>query len=603
LSIRRATVTGLCYALAAGLLACGSSAPLPSEAQTTGPSVLLITIDTLRWDRADRDGPMPRLRRLASRGTSFSRAFAEVPLTLPSHATILTGAGPEAHGVRDNIGFTLPRDLTTVTVRFQEAGYATGAFLGGYPLVRGRGLERGFDRYDDRMTRAPEGAASGHTERRGAEVVRSALDWIRSRNDGPFFAWVHLFDPHEPYEAPAPFAGRHPLPYDDEAAYTDHVLGQLLDGIGSLGRSKTTWIVVAADHGESLGEHGERTHGVFLYGSTLHVPLIVVGPEETASRSSDVPVSLADVGPTLLDAAGLPPLPSARGRSLLPILRSGDVKARKFYLESIHGRRRYGWAPLYGYLDWPLKYVEAPDPEVYDLARDPAETENLFRPEEADELADELARLRGRRPQGPEPLADPADLERLAALGYVGGTAAPASQETLDDRPRPDPKERIGAIATLERGLEKLRAGDLDSARRDLAAAQRRDPGNLVALNNLGIVALRKGELESAESLFRRTLEGDPAAENVANNLGLTLSRSGRPAEAIPFYRRALDVRPGFTAARFNLALALHRLGRHAEALQELGRVSREEPEFPRISETIREVERSASETPLNRTD
>jgi arylsulfatase A-like enzyme len=562
---------------------------------TARPSVVLVTLDTLRADRLAPDGPMPRLRRLAASGAVFQRAHAQVPLTLPSHTTILTGRGVHGHGVRDNIGYALGPETPTVAERFSSAGYATAAFLGGYPLVRSFGLGRGFDLYDDRMTRSPPTGRSGHTERRAEMVVDAALEWIRRRPGEPFFLWVHLFDPHDPYEAPPPFRGRHSHPYDDEVAYTDDQLGRLLDGIVRPADTEV-WTIVTADHGEALGQHGEATHGVFLYESTLRIPLVIVPPGGLEARVVDASVSLVDVAPTLLEAAKLPPLDGCDGHSLLPHLRADAVvpAAGPLYLESIHGRRKYGWAPLAGLLDWPQKFVSAPRPELYDLARDPREQRNLAADTDLTELEQRLRATRGSPLPDARRTTSSPDLDRLAGLGYVGPVTTPPRGDLFDETPRPDPKERIAALPPLERGLAAMAAGRAEQARRDLDTALRLDPDNLVVLNNLGILAMQGGDVERAAELFTRGLARDDNAEQLANNLGIARSRQGRQRDAAAAFRRALAVRPGFTPARFNLALALYRLEKHEEALQELERVRAEQPDFPELRATIEEIRAAA---------
>jgi len=370
--------------LVAGLSSCGSPSPDPAtpDPESKQAPVVLVTIDTLRADRLSEGGPMPRLWELAARGYRFTTVHTPAPLTLPAHATILTGLGLQHHGVRDNIGYALPADVPTLAEEFLANGWATAAFVGGYPLDHAFGLARGFDLYDDTMTRTPADGREGHTERRAEEVVDAALGWLSGHGDGPFFLWVHVFDVHDPYEAPAPFNGRHAEPYDDEAAYTDDVLGRLFDALTTR-EGQAPWIVVTADHGEALGEHGETTHGVFLYDSTVRVPLVIVPPEGApAPRVVESPASLVDIAPTVLEAAGLPALSYADGLSLMrelsPKAGESDPASRSFYLESIHGRQRYGWAPLAGFVEWPEKYVTAPRPELFDLGRDPRETDNLF---------------------------------------------------------------------------------------------------------------------------------------------------------------------------------------------------------------------------------
>jgi choline-sulfatase len=578
------------------LLFCAVTPPLSCHAApqsaTPGASVLLISFDTLRADRLSPDGPMPHLRKLAARGWTFSRAHASVPLTLPSHATMLTGLGPLRHGVRDNIGYALPADIPTVAEAFSAAGYRTGAFVGGYPLDARFGLSRGFDRYDDNMTRTPPGSRSGHTERRAAEVVDAAIAWLREREGERFFLWLHFFDPHDPYEPPVPFSGRYPHPYDGEVAYADQELGRLLSALEEM-KIGGCWTFVTADHGEALGEHGEPTHGILLYESTLHVPLVVRPPYEMKAATSDLVISLADLAPTMLQATGLNAPAGSDGRSFLSSTERGQREP--IYLESIHGRRKYGWAPLAGLLDWPWKFISAPQPELYDLLRDPGETENLYSPERAAALEEELLLAGAPEPDPEAAQLSSEELERLASLGYVGGGGGALSDDLVRDRVRPDPKERIAALPAIERGLAALEAGKNAEAKRELRSALRLDPDNLVTLNNLGILAMRNGELERAEQLFRQGYENDSSAENIANNLGILLSRRGRPAEALPFFRQSLEIRPGFTGARFNLAIALHRLGKYAEALAELERVRSEDAEFPQLQTTIAEVERAAA--------
>ena len=590
----------------AGLVACRSAAP--EREQSAGPppkasagapaSVLLITIDTLRADRLAADGPMPRLWGLAQRGYRFTTVHTPAPLTLVAHASLLTGLGPQQHGVRDNIGYALPADVPTVAESFARAGAATAAFIGGYPLDRAFGLSRGFAVYDDRMTRSAGKSQEGPTERRAEEVVDAALGWLAGQGQRRFFAWVHLFDPHDPYEAPSAFRGRGKSAYDDEVAYTDDALGRLVDGF--LGRAgDAPWIVVTGDHGEALGDHGEATHGIFLYEATTRVPLVIVPPvAEPSPGAIDVPVGLIDVAPTLLELGGLPALETT-ARSLVPLLRDSArrpaFEPRALYLESIHGRRRYGWAPLSGFIEWPKKFISAPAPELYDLRDDPGEADNRFTPAEAEALALRLLQL-GEAKGPSDSAADPdleVDLARLSSLGYVGASGVAEPHDALHDRPRPDPKQRIGAVPHIDRGLSAMAAGQSDEARRDFEAALRIDPDNVLALNDLGLLALRAGDLRRAEGLFREALGRDEHAETAANNLGLSLGGLERYAEAEQAFRKALGIRPGFTIARFNLAVMLERQGSFRQALEELERVESEQPDFPGLRDRMDELRRS----------
>ncbi len=553
---------------------------LEAESPKRVPSVLLVTIDTLRADRAQSGALMPHLQRLASNGITFSNARALTPLTLPSHTTILTGLGISRHGVRDNIGYQVPGDLPFLAGRFRRAGFSTGAFVGGYPLASEFGLDVGFDVYDDRLDFAPLGSTAGHTERRADDVVDAALGWIRGLGARqPWFLWVHMYDPHEPYQAPDRFEHPATHPYDREVAYADAALGRLLAGLeGDDGRRIVA--LVTSDHGEMLGEHGEATHGVFLYEGALRVPLVLVYPGSPAGKVESRSVTLADVAPTLAEAAGLAAVPELNGRSLL-----GPPEDSVAYLDAIHGRRRYGWAPLYGYLDWPLKYVAAPAPELYDLRQDPDDQRNMITKKNGWQHAARLRRLQAEMRVPGDVVEFAGDREKLAGLGYVGGGVAAAGREILDDRPRPDPKDRIRALPALEAGLKLMAAGDDENAVREFRKARNVDPDNLVVLNNLGILSLRGGEGEQAVRYFKRGLRLDSSADNIASNLGLALSRLGRHKEAIAAFRTALDVNPHFQAARFNLAIALHRMGDDREALRELETVRREDPRFPGLDE------------------
>jgi arylsulfatase A-like enzyme len=588
-------------ALLLPLLGALSCAPSPDETEQTAPPsdptpVVLVTIDTLRADRATDGGPMPRLAELARRGYRFSTAHTPVPMTLPAHATILTGLGPQSHGVRDNIGYALGAGVPTVAESFAEAGFPTAAFVAGYPLDRGFGLSRGFDLYDDRMTRAPGDQRKGHTERRADEVIDAALTWLNGHPDGPFFLWVHMFDPHDPYEAPSPYRERHADPYDAEAACSDHALGRLIDALLARG-GKPPWILVTSDHGEALGDHGEATHGIFLYESTLLVPLVVVPPGPgMAGIVLDHPVTLADLAPTMLEAAGLPPLPASDGRSLLEVIHEREAgvrsRVRPLYIESIHPRNRYGWSPLSGFLDWPEKYVAAPRPELYDLLDDPEERDNLFEARREEALRERLDSIRGAR--GTADTSGEADLERLASLGYLGVSGGSLPEEALYDRPRPDPKDRIEAVPWIDRGKSAMVSGRDEEARQAFESALRADPDNLVALSDLGLLAMRAGDPAGAERFFREGLRRDASAEILANNLGLALGMRGRNAEAEEAFRRALELRPDFTMARFNLGVVLHRQNKSTEALKEFDRVSSEEPDFPGLRGFMDEARRAA---------
>src|SRR5712691_10829282 len=377
--------------------ACRSGpAPAPGAPIPPRQPIVLVTIDTLRADRlgsyGSTRGLTPSLDAFAREATRFTAAVSQVPLTLPSHATILTGLHPSHHGIRTNDGFRLAPTVPTLAELLKASGYATAAFIGGYPLRASSGLARGFDRYDDEFLTSPDA-----TERSADEVLRSATAWIDAKGSQPFFAWIHLFDPHSPYAPPAPFAFAHrDAPYDGEVAYTDAAVGRFLDRLRQPSLSLPVTIVIVADHGESLGEHGERTHGTFLYDATILVPLLIklpparLKPDPTYGGSTDgktvartdggrvvdVPVETADLAPTIAALAGTT-LTRSDGQSLLPLIAgaTGDPD-RPAYAESFYQNVLLGWSPLRAVRTRQWKYIEAPRPELYDLEHDPHELQS-----------------------------------------------------------------------------------------------------------------------------------------------------------------------------------------------------------------------------------
>lgn len=576
--------TGIC--LVAALIGEAAFAQSPAR----GPEAfLLVTIDTLRSDRLSppagaSNRPMPRLETLAARGALFSRAYSQTPLTVPSHTTILTGLDTRHHGVRDNLGYALSAMIPSLATILRARGFRCAAFIGGYPLAGRTDLARGFERYDDRMSRSAGGKSGPPTERRAMEVVAAAASWLATLPEGSrFFAWVHLYDPHDPYEAPPGWATLGDAPYDAEVRYADAALGRLIDAGKARGWLDRTLVVVAGDHGEMLGERGEATHGILLYESALRVPLVMVVPGGKAGSIIDRPTHLADVAPTVMALLSAPPLPRSDGASLAEALR-GDgppPPAGEFYVESIHARRRYGWSPLFAIVDWPMKYIQSPEPETYDLTSDPRETTNLLAGPAPGRLRADLARFRSERALADTEAMDAERLNALSSLGYTGGSAARGEEKALEDRPRADPKSRIAALPVLQSGMAKLAAGDLKGARGDLDAALKIDPDNVLALHNRGIVAMSGKKVKEAVSWFERAAQSDPYSDNVLNDLGLALSRLGRRREAESAYRKALQVNPGFLPARFNLALLLYRVGQRGRAREELERVRNVDPQFP----------------------
>jgi arylsulfatase A-like enzyme len=415
------------------------------------PNVLLISVDTLRADHLGAYGASsgtPRLDAIAKAGVVFERAVAPVPITLPSHASLFTATYPFAHGVRDNGSFRLAGERGTLTETFRAAGYRTAAFVGSFALDSRFGLDQGFEIYDDFYGDTSALGNFAISERPAADVLAPALDWLSEQGEAPWFAFVHLYDPHAPYDPPAPFREKFASDrYRGEVAYVDEALGEFLDELSNRGRLENTLLVVTSDHGEGLGEHGERTHGMFAYETTLRVPLIfswegVLPPRRVAPR-----VRLLDVAPTLLALSGLDPLPDSQGVSLVPFLEGKeDSTETESYFEALAFNLNRGFAPLTGLYRGNLKYIELPIPEIYDLESDPGETKNLAPAEPAlvREMASRLEEIGSEgsieNEGGEHRLAvDEETRRRLESLGYAigrgDGAAAYGPRRPQEARP------------------------------------------------------------------------------------------------------------------------------------------------------------------------
>jgi choline-sulfatase len=426
--------------LAAGVLA-HSCAMEPREPV----GLVLITLDTARADRLSPYGlgdvAMPALERLAREGVVFDQATTVAPLTLPAHTSLLTGLLPPRHGVRENASAPLSNDHVTLAEILEARGFRTGAFVGSAILNADRGLGQGFQEYGNVSRDSLERPLSpgGGAQRRGSAVIDDAIRWLTKVGDSPFFLWAHLYDPHRPYEAPEPFASRHD-PYVAEIAYADSQIGRLLHALDERALRDRVIVIVTADHGESLREHREIDHGIFLYESVLRVPLIVRAPGVAPRRIADL-VRLTDVMPTILDLLRLP-LPALDGTSLVDVMRGHGGPELEGYAESLYPER-HGWAPLFSLRSNRFKFIDAPQAELYDLQRDPFEQQNILN--QRRELAAALqARLRTQVRRAPSTAAkgqgDDELRARLAALGYVAGRAP----ETRTGAFLPDPKNCTG---------------------------------------------------------------------------------------------------------------------------------------------------------------
>ncbi|HXW04825.1 MAG TPA: sulfatase-like hydrolase/transferase [Vicinamibacterales bacterium] len=605
---------------------------------TERPDLVLVTIDTLRADRVGR-GLTPAIDRLAASGRRFVTARATVPLTLPSHVSLMTGLLPPEHGVRDN-GVVFRAGSPTLARVLRDAGYHTAAFVGAYVLDRRFGLADGFSTYDDRVPRDPDSAARLEAERPAAAVVDAAAAWLAGASS-PLFLWVHLYDPHAPYEPPPAFRARASHPYDGEVLYADAEVARLLDALERRGGGRRPIVAIAGDHGEALGEHGEQTHGLLAYDSTLRVPLVLAGPGVEAGEVRQ-PVSLADLGPSLWRLAGVgPELPPGTVD-----LFAQPGAERDVYAESVYARVA-GWHPLSVLAGERWKLIASSEVELYDVAGDPGETRNVAgsHPTVVEGMQAALSRLASRAPAGgtESPVSSEA-AERLRALGYVSGSApaGPASPSA------PNPARTIDAWTTFERALARVNggsarealpllrelvqqhpeglvfrttlaralqesgdpaaavaiykaavakwpadatlfhdlavaaraAGDRDEAMRAEQAALALEADSPAALNGLGLLHADAGRSREAAAAFERAAAGDPSNASYWTNLGNARRELGDLAGAESAYRRALEADASHADAANGLGVLLVQQNRPAEAVEWFQRALARSPDF-----------------------
>lgn len=529
------------------LLAAATAAPAEGPAPPVR-AVLLVTLDTTRADAVGfagaADARTPVLDRLAALGVHYETAVSPAPLTLPSHATLLTGVDPPVHGVRSNGGEVLGTTLPTVASVLAEKGWDTAAVVGSRVLDRRFGLDRGYAVYDDSMT-AERIGRHGYPERDARAVTDAALGWLQAREPGsPFFLWVHYYDPHAPYDPPEGFGGpSERAAYLGEVSFVDGQIGRLVRALP--GGLDDTLVVVAGDHGEALGDHGEPTHGIFLYRATLEVPLILAGPGLPAGRKITSPVALRQVAPTILRLAGLAGNGIARGNAL-PLPGRPPNRVEAIYAEATMPETAYGWAPLRSVMTSGLKYIDAPRPELYDLKNDPEESRNLAadRPDDVLLLTAMLAEFPS-GPDGSPPEVDPETREALRSLGYVG--------ETMENDGL-DPKDGIELLDELEAATLKLRSGEVDTALQSLDKLVKINPSNAPLQTRLGEALLASGEEERSLAAYRRAVALQPRSEFAHRNLGNALASLGRIDAARAEFRAALEINPRWAPAWLRLA-------------------------------------------------
>jgi choline-sulfatase len=544
---------------------------------TAPRNLVLISIDTIRADRLGSYGyaaaQTPHLDGLARAGLRFSQATTVVPLTLPAHSSLLTGTFPNWHGVRDNGGFYLGDEQVTLAEVLRERGYRTGGFIGAFVLDSRWGIAQGFDRFFDdfdfqKFDQAP---SMDFIQRPGAEVVDQALAWIAQDRDRPFFAFVHLYDPHTPYQAPEPYRSRFPATmhgaYDAEVAAADAQVGRVLDALAADGRLADTVVIVVGDHGEMLGEHGEQQHGFFIYDAAARIPLIIAGPGVPARDVSDQ-VRIVDVMPTALDLLKIAPPKDVQGVSLRP-LAEGKHLDLLAHTETWLPRYHYGWSELQSAQDGRFKYIRAPRPELYDLTTDRGETLNLApsQPQRVAAFDRALSALitrttRRDAPDRPQQI-DPEVEERLMALGYVGGGG---STRHLEDRPRGDPKDKIHLYTLLKHAATTSLEGHHEEAIAAVKQALRDDPEIVDGYVLLGNFYKKAKQSNAAIESYRQALAKDPEHRNALFSLAVMYMDAGRLDEARVGFERARELDPRNGRVLFNLADISMRQGNTVEA-------------------------------------
>jgi arylsulfatase A-like enzyme/Flp pilus assembly protein TadD len=530
-------------------------------------SIVLITVDTLRYDALGFNGNArvrtPFLDSLAAQGVNFTNAHAHNTVTLPSHANILTGLLPYQHGIRDNAGFELEAQHPTIAKFLKQHGYATGAFIGAFPLDARFGLGRDFDTYDDKYREGSRPAQFVMDERIAGEVIAPAAQWWSATASSKKFLWVHLYDPHAPYTAPQPYAAEYrDDPYLGEVAYVDAQLRALLEPI--LQRDPNALIVFTADHGEARGDHGELTHGLFAYESTLKVPLFVVAKNRAGARNIDRAVRHIDIVPTILQLANIEQPKELPGHSLLDA--RGDEDS---YFEALSAMLNRGWAPLVGMIHGSRKYIDLPIAELYDLKSDPAEKNNLAESDRRTLFAIRKV-LASAAPAAKETKArsvSSEDQSRLLSLGYIAGNASKTSY-TIDD----DPKRLVDVDSDLHRVVDLYQRGNVAEAVRLARDVTTRRPGMPSAYEMLGFLLQESERPDDAIAMLRSAIASGHATESMRQRLGLALSETGRAKEAVevlaPVAQKSTD--PEMLNA---YGIALADSGRAGEAFDQFRRV------------------------------
>jgi len=566
--------------------------PLHATGAASHPNIVLVTLDTTRADRmgflGSGRGLTPNLDALARRATVFSRVYAQVPLTTPSHATILTGTYPQFNHV-NYMGDALGQDVPSLPELLHQSGYRTAAFVGALvldPLKLAPGFDRGFDVYDAGFHRRHPDEDNYHSlERRGEEVLKRASAWLNKRPRGPFFLWVHLYDPHDPYTPPEPFRSRYKLnPYDGEIAYTDAIVGRLIAELRVHNVFDQSVIAVMADHGEAFGEHGESHHGIFLYDETIHVPLLIKVPGQSAARRVETRVGLVDVAPSLLEAAHLPVSKAMQGHSVLPSATANrspgnSNQERAIYSESGYGHLSFGWSPLRSWRLNEYLYVDAPERELYDQMVDEAAAHNLASRLNAvaDTARAQMAEFRRNTSVAgaTKTQLTVEQRESLHALGYLESDPTIADEAEASG---PDPKQKIAVANLLYEGMVHAENARYEEAIPLLEEVIKREPHAGTAYLLLGRAYVSLKQYENAIPPLQHVVESTPENSLARYELGCALVKTGRWSEATPQFEAAASQLNSSSMMHFYLAMVYQRTARNEEAQEQFKEALRLDP-------------------------
>ena len=535
-------------------------------------NLVVVTIDTLRPDHLHCYGypniETPNVDRVAQNGVLFENAVTQTPLTPPSHASMFTGLYPTSHHVRDTGGFILQPSSITLATILQQQGWDTAAFISSAVLKKLFGLNRGFAVYDDQMPKPGKAHEFiEDAERRAGETVDHAVRWLDAQSGKPFFLWVHVYDPHAPYNPPAPFADQYKeRPYDGEIAYADHELGRLFDALHKKSPPDRTLIAVLSDHGESLGQHGEYSHGVFLYDSTLRIAFLMSGPGIPGGLRVKQQARTVDLLPTILELMGARSPAGIQGASLTPYLVGKNAATDASYAETLYPKINMGWAELRAIRTSRWKYILAPKPELYDLSQDPGETNNVIQSHAAEvqKFQAELKTIVGKETEKVKTsTVDQRTMDQLRSLGYTSGF----SQPTFELKGKGiDPKDRLGVLKIIQEAdgpqshLPYPRRIEL------LRQALKEDPTNPLLYYSLGSDCEKAGRDAEAMEAYRTAIRNGVGNGRLHSRLGDLLVRSGKKTEAIPEYEKAVQINPADLGTQANLATAYLETGRLADA-------------------------------------